>query len=169
MIARHSKKVIAALTALTIATAFVPSVSQAGEMFHMGGMGMHHMGGMGDEGFGGMGAGFAAGFGMVLIGEAIAQHQNRVIWSGSMSGNGHTETAVGYDAGMDFSKRPGKRQKVRVVRTRDGKPLTRGGSWGSTTDPETGVTTTSSSNGDGSRTVTQTSGDGKVISSQVVR
>lgn len=162
------KNLIAVSTALTMTTALLTSTSYAGDMrmFHMGGMrdGGDH-GGFG----GGMGTGMAVGLGMALIGEAIAQQHDRVIWSGTASSNGHTETAIGYDAGMDFSKRPGKRQKVRVVRTRDGKPLKHGSSSGSTTDPETGITTTSTSNGDGSRTVTQVNAQGQAISSQIVR
>lgn len=155
-----TKSITTGLTALALATALFSGTSYAAGDRGMGHMGrMDRMSDHGGRGFG-RGEGFG-GIGMALIAE-------RVIWSATASSNGHTETATGYDDGQDFTKPKGKRQKVRVVRTKDGKPVTKGPSWASSTDPATGITTTSTSNGDGSRTVTQVNAQGATISSQVV-
>ena len=163
---KFTKTVAIAIATVSISAVALSTSASArmdgGHMGHMGHMGHGHMG---HERMGhGFGRGAAIGFAAGMIGAVIAANAAQQSWGESY--NPETGERV---------RSQGPRGRHVITRTnREGKVIEKtvskpGQSFASSTDPSTGVTTTVTSNGDGTRTVTQTSADGAPISSQVVK
>ncbi|HVV61714.1 MAG TPA: hypothetical protein VHD14_08145 [Pseudolabrys sp.] len=167
---KFTKTVAVAIATVSISTAVLSSSASARMGGHMGHMG--HMGGMERMGhghmerghMGGFGRGAAIGFAAGMLGAIIAANAAPQPWGESY--NPETGERI---------RSEGPRGRHVITRTnREGKVIEKtvnkpGPSFASTTDPKTGVTTTVTLNGDGTRTVTQTAADGSPISSQVVK
>lgn len=164
MTKKLTKIIALTLATVTISTATISAMTPASANMMNRGMGghgshMHHH--RGGHGFGGAAA---AGLAIGLVGALIAAQAQQNAYAESY--NPRTGERVRSEG------RPGRHVVTR--RNGDGKVVERkvvkpSPASASSTDPKTGITTTSISNGDGSRTVVTTSADGKVLSSSISR
>jgi hypothetical protein len=118
------------------------------------------------RGFGSGAAWGAAGFvGGLMVANAIAAaNQPRPYAVATDVRTGESVEAVGTPMGRVVTRRDGKgRVKERLHRH------SRSGSSASSRDPRTGITVTSYSNNDGTRTVMRTNAQGQVLSQDVIR
>ena len=166
---RISKLTAVLIATVTIGGAVISSTDSASARMRGEGMGMgrmhHGHGHFPRHGHGGFGRAMAIGAGIGIAGALIAHAAApRVVYAES------------FDPSTGVRVRSEKRRKNRVVTKTDANGNTerkvernKQPDSASSTDPSTGITTTSISNGNGTRTVVTTDASGKVLSSEVVR
>jgi hypothetical protein len=164
---RNFTKITAALVAtLTISAAAASfttdtaSARMGGERMSMG----HSHGHMGHghrHGGYGFGRGAAIGFGAAIVGAAIVAAANQPYAESYNPQTGERVRSEGKPGRHVVTRTDGKGNKNQVAN----KPQPDSAS---STDPKTGITTTSISNGNGTRTVVTTDSSGKVLNSEVV-
>lgn len=157
-----TRAVLFAALALSAAALSTVNTASANGMRggHMGGHGGGHMHGHRGHGYGNA---MAAGMAVGIVGALIAAQARQPYAESYDPSTGERVRSQGPRGRHVVTRKDGKGKVV------ERKVVAKSPDWASSTDTKTGVTTTSTANGDGSRTVVQTSADGKILSSEVVR
>ena len=158
---KFSKTRVVLFAALTISAAAISTVNTASASEMRGGHMGRHMGG--GHMHGGYGNAMAAGMAVGLVGALILANARQPYAESYDPSTGERVRSQGPRGRHVVTRKDGQGKLVdrKIVRN---EPTS-----ASSTNTKTGVTTTSTANGDGSRTVVQTSADGTLLSSEVVR